>query len=344
LVSVLWKPLRVNNIVNSDGLPSAGTQNKPNERVVRVMEEGFGFKKEKIMKIFRFVMVLMIFVGLVSFAFANIASASDCGGGSYKDDNWSDEKSEVSMSWSDTPGFNCSDGIESVSFTIKAGQYVGPPNSCYSAEWDQNGWAVWENWSSEEEKNEKGCKDISNVTVEWKCACALPTPTPPVEETPTSTATLPVEESPTPTATLPVEETFTPTATLPVQETPTSTATLPVDETPTPTLPVDETPTATLPVDETPTPTLPVDETPTATLPVDETSTPTLPVEETPTPTPHRVNTGTVMPTAGAGGGGGGGGTGPTTPSLIKWNGMILSLIGAIGLGGSFIPLKRQDA
>lgn len=245
------------------------------------------------MKTFRLLMVAMIFVGLILFAFSNIASASDCGGGSYKDDDWTDEKSEISMAWKDTPGFNCSDGIESVSFTIKAGQYVGPPNSCYSAEWDQNGWAVWENWSSEEEKNEKGCKDISNVTVEWKCLCPVSTPTIPVDETPTSTSTLPVEETSTPTATQPVEET------------------------PTPTLPVEETPT------------------PTGTLPVDNTTTPTI------TQTPRRVSTGTVMPTAGAGGGG----AGPTTPfPIIRWNWMILSLIGAIGLGGSFIPLKRQDA
>jgi hypothetical protein len=229
-------------------------------------------------------MIVMIFLGLVSFAFANIALASDCGGGSYKDDDWTDEKSEVSMSWADTPDFNCFDGIESVSFSIKAGQYEGPANACYGAEWDQNGWKVWENWTSEEEKNEKGCQDISHVIVEWKCACAIPTPTP----------TLPVEGTPTTTATLPVE--VTATATLPVEET--STATLPV-------------------VDKTPTPTI--------------------------TKTPHRVNTGTVMPTAGAGGGGGAGG--PTTPPTpIRWNWLILSLIGATGLGGSFIPLKRQDA
>jgi len=258
------------------------------------------------MKKFRFVMIVMIFLGLVSFAFANIALASDCGGGSYKDDDWTDEKSEVSMSWADTPDFNCFDGIESVSFSIKAGQYEGPANACYGAEWDQNGWKVWENWTSEEEKNEKGCQDISHVIVEWKCACAIPTPTP----------TLPVEGTPTTTATLPVEETSTPT--IPVEGTPTTTATLPVEVTATATLPVEETSTATLPV-------------------VDKTPTPTI------TKTPHRVNTGTVMPTAGAGGGGGAGR--PTTPPTpIRWNWLILSLIGATGLGGSFIPLKRQDA
>jgi hypothetical protein len=37
-------PLELIIFINSDGLPSAGTQNKPNEQVVRVMEEGFGFK------------------------------------------------------------------------------------------------------------------------------------------------------------------------------------------------------------------------------------------------------------------------------------------------------------
>ena len=240
-------------------------------------------------------MSTMFFMGLFFFAFDSAASASDCGEGSFKDDNWSDQKSAVSMTWEDTPGFNCADRIKSVSFTIKAGQYKGAENSCYSADWDQNGWRVWENWNSEEEKNEKDCKDISHVIVEWKCSCPIPTPTSPVDETSTPTATLPVDETSTPTATLP-------TATLPVDETSTPTATLP---------------TATLP---------------TATLPVDETSTPTI------TATPKRVNIGTIMPTAGAGAGGL-----TTTSTPIKGNWLILSLIGAIGFGGSFILPKYQD-
>lgn len=138
-----------------------------------------------------------------------------CGGGSYKVDNWSDQKSSHSMNWTDVPGFNCQYGVESASVEIKAGQYVGGPNQCFGFYWDQSGWRVWEeDWNSEAEKNAKGCQDISHVTVTWECSCQTePTNTPEPTDTPTVTPSPTPTASPTPSPTPTVEPTVEPTAT-----------------------------------------------------------------------------------------------------------------------------------
>ena len=153
-------------------------------------------------------------------------TGSTCGGGSFKSDNWSDGESERSMSWSDTPGFNCTNGVAEAQAQIKAGQYEGGPNACFGFDWDQGGWSVFEKWDSEEEKNANGCQDISNVVITWVCECPPPTTT----STTTDPATPTETEVPTDTAT-PTEtntpggptETPTPTNTKGPSPTPTNT-------------------------------------------------------------------------------------------------------------------------
>jgi len=190
----------------------------------------------------KFVGFTILFIGLFVFVLsaANIGVAvassepqvanQGCGGGSFKLDDLSDGWTEASMSWADTPDFNCLYGVAGVSFEFKAGHYTGGPNECYGASWDQNGWSIWEKWEGESST----CQDTSHVTISWTCECAPPTETPvPPTETPVPPTETPVPPTPTPT---PVDPTPTP-----VDPTPT-----PVDPTPTP---VDPTPT---PVDPTP--------------------------------------------------------------------------------------------
>jgi hypothetical protein len=62
--------------------------------------------------------------------------------------------------------------VASAVVTIKAAGYEGPPDGvCYGAGWDANGWHAEELWTSEAEKVQNGCHDISHVTVSWKCKC-----------------------------------------------------------------------------------------------------------------------------------------------------------------------------
>ena len=194
----------------------------------------------------KFVGFTILFVGLLVLVFSisqvgsvmassdpQTASAASCGGGSYKLDDWPEGWTEGGKSWANTPGFNCPDGVANASFAIKGGQYVGGPNACYGASWDQNGWKVWEKWTGEGDKGD--CKDISHVTVTWTCKCPPP-PTPTPTETPEDPTATPTETPEDPTATpteTPEDPTATPTET---PEDPTATPTeTPEDPTPTPT-------------------------------------------------------------------------------------------------------------
>jgi cell division septation protein DedD len=179
----------------------------------------------------KFVGFIVLLVGLlvivfsafqVNFAMASsepqVVSVVSCGGGNYKLDNLSDGWTEASKSWANTPGFDCPNGVASASFDIKAGN-VPSTNACHGTSWNQNGWHVWEKWSTEEEKGD--CKDISHVTISWICKCPPPPTETPVD--PTATPVDPTETPVDPTAT-PVDPTATPvdpTAT-PVDPTPTT--------------------------------------------------------------------------------------------------------------------------
>ncbi len=171
-------------------------------------------------------MIFLIGLSVLVLSAANINSvmassepqaiSQDCSGGNYKDDDWSESKTSVSMTWANTPGFDCLYGVAGVSFEIKAGHYEAGPNACYGASWDQNGWSVWETWTGEGDKGD--CQDISHVIVFWTCNCP-PTPTdvPPtptdVPPTPTDVPPTPTDVPPTPTDVPPTPTDVPPTAT-----------------------------------------------------------------------------------------------------------------------------------
>lgn len=171
-----------------------------------------------------------------------VNSVEDCLSGEFKLDNWKDSDKNVNKNWSDTPGFNCSYGIQAADIQIKAGDGTYfEASSCYGISWDQSSWSAWEKWQGDDKGTE--CKDISHVTVQWYCKCPPQPPTSTPTNTPTSTSTPTPDPTSTPTTT--PNNTQTPTQT-PIA-TPTKTVTPTPTHNPTPTnTPVsDPTPTAT---------------------------------------------------------------------------------------------------
>lgn len=138
-----------------------------------------------------------------------VNNTSLCGSGKYKSYGWGDSDKQLEMSWDQTIGYKCQNGIESVTFSIKAGPRYHQDNSCYDTYFDQEVWRVQENW----EGNNKGpeCKDISHVVVNWNCRCPEPTPTPTPEPQATPTSSLYITPSPTPIGNQDENPTNTPT-------------------------------------------------------------------------------------------------------------------------------------